>query len=321
VNVKRKPGTGPNNPLSKSLQIWMAQHARAMMVSIGQISKNPFGNITSIVVIGITLAFPAGLYMIINNASQILQSWEGNFQIAIYLKPEVTDEDARNLGSELETDPAIESITLITKEMALNEYKSLSGFSEALETLDENPLPNMLIIRPNIDSLSAAGDALILKLGQMQETESAQLDHQWVNRLLAILGILNRGVIILISLFSIAVLLIVGNTIRLSILNKRAEIEIDKLFGATNAFIQRPFLYSGFIFGAGGSLLAWCLIFVLTKIMQNPVNNLAMLYGSNFMLTGLSAKEIFLLFIIGGGLGLLGSWIAVGRHLRDTETM
>ncbi len=320
MNVKRKPGTGPNNSAAKALQIWLGQHARAMLVSTGQLSKNPLGNLFSVIVIGITLALPAGLHLIINNASQVLQTWEGNIQIAVYLKPEVSEDSARQLSEELNNYPSIESITLVTKQMALNEYKSLSGFAEALEALEENPLPNMLIIRPNFSSLSASvGNDLISNIGAREEVESAQLDHQWVNRLLAILAIMNTGAIVLLSLFSIAVLLIVGNTIRLSIFNKRTEIEIDKLFGATNAFIQRPFLYSGFLYGACGSLIAWCLIMSLTLIMQEPVGQLATLYNSDFALTGLQLKEVVVLFAAGGGLGLLGSWIAVWRHLRDTE--
>jgi len=320
VNVKRKPGSGPNNSPGKVLQVWLSQHARALMVSIGQLSKNPLGNLFSVMVIGITLALPVGLHLIISNASRVLQSWEGNIQIAVYLKPGVTEERAQQLSMELDNEETIESIALITKEMALNEYKTLSGFAEALEALEENPLPNMLIIRPDLNSLSStAGDELISRLGLLDEVESAQLDHQWVNRLLAILGIMKTGVIVLVSLFSMAVLLIVGNTIRLSIFNKRTEIEIDKLFGATNAFIQRPFLYSGLIYGTGGSLIAWCLVLSLTEIMQDPVGQLALLYGSDFTLSGLRLKEVLTLFASGGGLGLLGSWIAVGRHLKNTE--
>lgn len=320
MNVKRKPGTGPNNSLGRKFQVWIAQHARAMLVSTGQLSKNPIGNIFSIAVIGITLALPAGLHLIINNATQILENWEGNIQVAIYLKPHVNETQARLLSQNLQTDSVIESITLITKEQALNEYKTLSGFAEALEALEENPLPNVLIIRPNVNSLSsAAGSELINRLSNMEEVESAQLDHQWVNRLIAILDILKRGVIILTTLFSIAVLLIVGNTMRLSIFNKRTEIEIDKLFGATNSFIQRPFLYTGLIYGGGGSLVAWCLLLLLTFIIQDPVNQLSILYGSDFAINGLNAKEVLTLFGIGASLGLLGSWIAVGRHLSATE--
>ena len=118
---------------------------------------------------------------------------------------------------------------------------------------------------------------------------------------------------------ALAVLLIVGNTIRLSIINRRTEIEINKLFGATNAFIQRPFLYSGLLYGVAGSLLAWLLLLASTAVMTGPVRDLAALYDSGFMLESLSATEILVLVATGGGLGLLGSWIAVARHLRAAE--
>ncbi|MEX2353545.1 MAG: permease-like cell division protein FtsX, partial [Gammaproteobacteria bacterium] len=251
---------------------------------------------------------------------RVMENWDGAIQIALYLKPEVTDSEAAILRDELSQHELIEQVTLITRDEALEEYRNLSGFAEALDALEENPLPSLLLIQPQMAALSPArGEALIDELGAIAEVETAQLDRQWVKRLFIILNILQRAVVILAILLSLAVLLIIGNTIRLSITNKRTEIEINKLFGATNAFIQRPFLYSGFIFGVAGSLIAWVLLLISTSIMAGPVNQLASLYNSDFTLQGLNPGEFCILLATGGGLGLLGSWIAVGRHIRATE--
>lgn len=319
MNIKRRSG-GATSGISYSLSVWLGQHARAIVFSIGNLFKNPLGNLFSIAVIGVSLALPAGFYLILDNTSRVIESWEGNIQIAIYLKHEVNNPQAAILKDQLTALPSIDSVTVITKEQALQEYKALSGFGEALDALEENPLPTMLLIKPYLEVISGQeGEDLLRQLGEFPEVESAQLDRQWLKRLIVILNILERAVIILSTLLSIAVLLIVGNTIRLSIINKRTEIEINALFGATNAFIKRPFLYTGLIFGLCGSLLSWLLLFISTLIMHEPINQLADLYNSDFSLQGLNITALLILLGAGGGLGFLGSWIAVGRHLREME--
>jgi len=313
----RKTGTDGFN---YKLKVWLSQHNQAFQDSLGQLQRNLAGNLFSIAVIGISLALPAGFYLLLDNAQKVMENWDGTIQIALYLHPEISDERADRMKQELSKHELIEQVTLITKDQALQEYKQFSGFGEALDALEENPLPSMLLLQPRAEIItSEQGEALLEELGKLPEVETAQFDRQWVKRLIVILHILKRAVVILSTFLSVAVLLIIGNTIRLSIINKRHEIAINKLFGATNAFIQRPFLYSGLIYGVAGSTLAWMLLILSTAIMKDPVNQLATLYNSEFRLSGLSPLELVILIVIGGGLGLFGSWIAVGRHIRDTE--
>ncbi len=317
---KRLSKNSNTDNFSKRLKIWMSQHTQAMLSSVGQLRRNLTGNLFSIAVIGISLALPAGFYLVLDNTQRVMENWDGTIQIALYLQPDVSNERAGILQQELVGHPLIEQISLITKEQALAEYKQFSGFGDALDSLEENPLPSMLLVQPKLVAITTEqGEALLAELGKLPEVESAQFDRQWVKRLIVILHMLKRAVVILSTLLSIAVLLIIGNTIRLSIINKRTEIAINKLFGATNAYIQRPFLYSGLIYGVAGSVLAWLLLIVTTAIMEDPVTQLAILYNSDFRLQGLNIKELGALVAIGGGLGLVGSWIAVGRHIRDTE--
>jgi cell division transport system permease protein len=174
-----------------------------------------------------------------------------------------------------------------------------------------------LLVQPGSLAAGSSAEALLAVLRGLPETDTAQFDRQWVQRLVALLNILQRAVWILAALLALAVLLIIGNTIRLSIYNRRTEIEINMLFGATAAFIQRPFLYSGFMHGLMGALLAWMLVSGAVYLLQSPVAELADLYASNFVLAGLNRDEIFKLLGAGGLLGLSGSWLAVQRHLRD----
>jgi cell division transport system permease protein len=202
----------------------------------------------------------------------------------------------------------------------LEEYRQLSGFGEAIDALEENPLPSLLLIKPATDDKDAATiEQLVKQLSERREVEKAQYDQKWVQRLNAIISIIQRVVVMLAIFLGLAVLLIVGNTIRMSIYNRRAEIEVEKLFGATNAFIQRPFVYSGLWYGLGGGLFAWCLVMLALFFLQSPTDTLAQLYQSNFSLRGLAFDRAMTLLAAGILLGSVGSWLSVQRHLRAIE--
>ena len=189
-----------------------------------------------------------------------------------------------------------------------------------MNALESNPLPAIILLQPALQALSSIeSDLLMQKLRTLPEVDTAQFDRQWIQRLFAIIEIVRQGVIVLSVLFALAVLLIVGNTIRLAIYNRRTEIEVNKLFGATEAFIQRPYLYSGLFHGAGGSFLAWLLLSLSLFLLDAPVARLAGLYSSDFKLHSLSIIECLLLFLGGGVLGLLGSWVSVQRHIKAIE--
>lgn len=209
---------------------------------------------------------------------------------------------------------------LISREAALKEFQELSGFRAALKALVENPLPTVIVVQPGPQWITDdRAQNLLEKLARRPEVEAAQFDLQWVKRLQAIMAIVERGVLVLALFLSLAVLLIVGNTIRLGILNRREEIEISKLFGATNAFIRRPFLYTGFWYGLLGGVIAWFLVSGSFELLRGPVQGLAELYAGGFTLSGLGFEATLILLGSGALLGLFGSWVAVGRHLGEIE--
>jgi cell division transport system permease protein len=320
MTARRKMRAGQGLQPGRALKAWLSQHARAFVFSLGQFFKQPAGNLMTAAVIGISLALPAAFYLILDNAQQVIDSWEGTVRVSLFLKQDTSDEDARELAGRLRGEDGIEGVRYISRDEALAEYKKLSGFDEALDALETNPLPPILVVTPALASLSSSrGEALLARLEGLDRVDTAQYDSRWIQRLLAILQILQRGVIILSCLLGVAVLLIVGNTIRLAINNRRIEIEINKLFGATNGFVQRPFLYSGLIQGIAGSLIAWILVGGALLLVSSPIEHLASLYHSEFRLHGLELREGLLLAAAGGGLGTVGSWLAVQRHLRAVD--
>ena len=299
------------------LKSWLEQHARALIFSLGQIYKNPVGSFLTMAVIGVSLSMPAGLYLLLDNAGRVTANWGGSMQITLFLHHDLSRDQVTALVDKLHHHEFIDSVKLIEPDEALEEFKQYSGFKEALSALDQNPLPAVVLLRPAREVIvSGRGEQLLQDLQNIKNVETAQFDRQWANRLFAFIEIFQRVIIILSTLLAFAVLLIIGNTIRLAIYNRRAEIEINKLFGATDAFIQRPFLYNGLLHGIGGSFMAWILLILSIKLLEQPVMKLSGLYASNFQIISLGAGEVITLIAIGGILGLLGSWLAVQRNFK-----
>lgn len=299
---------------------YFLRHAQVFFYTLGQLTRTPVATFLTVAVIGITLALPAGLYVAIENVQRLARGWEDNGQISLFLKQDVPGSSIEKLAEKIRRLPAVSWVDYVSRDAALAEFRRLSGFGEALNALDRNPLPALLVVHP------AAGyshpdklQALLKDLRRYSEVDIAQLDLDWVRRLHAMLELARQGVLILASGLAIAVLLIVGNTIRLAVLNRRDEIEITKLIGGTNAFIRRPFLYAGTLQGLLGALLAWLLLTLGLLLLSGPIDSLAGLYGSRFEAENLGFLASLTLIGSGGLLGWLGSRLAVSRHLRAIE--
>jgi cell division transport system permease protein len=308
---------GSSRSFRHAINTWLLQHLQAGLFSLGQLVKNPVGSILTTAVIGVSLSLPAGFYLLLDNAHRLTADWAGAVQITLFLNMDVDGEAAAALARTLSGRDDIDQVNVIDRDQAFREYTQNSGFGAALTALDENPLPYVVLVQPAAAVLTTArADKLIAHLRSLKQVESAQFDRQWATRLLTLIEIFQRAAYVLSLLLAFAVLLIVGNTIRLAIYNHRSEIEINKLFGATDAFIQRPFLYSGLIHGIGGAIMAWLILLGAAMLLAAPVQHLADLYGSSFQLSGLGARQTLALLACGGVLGLAGSWIAVHRHIR-----
>ncbi len=306
--------------MNRHIKNWFKQHAHAFFFSLGQYIKNPINNILTTFVIGISLAFPTGFYVFLNNIQILSSGWEESIEINLFLDAAINEQEANIIANRLSKRNDVSEIILIKKDEALAEYKKLSGFSDALDVLDENPFPNVILVKQVLkDTNEYKTKKLISELETMTEVDNIQYDNIWIKRLIRILDIIKIVIFIISTLLAIAVLLIVGNTIRLSIYSYRDEIEITKLFGGTDNFIQRPFLYSGFWYGLFGGVIAWLLITASLHILNEPIKNLSNLYSGNFQLIGIGPINTLYLFGAGILLGLLGSWVSVKRHLYSIE--
>lgn len=299
---------------------WLQEHPRAALASLGRLWRSPIGALMTMTVIAIALALPGALWMLLKNAEAASAGWDTGARISVYLQPGLPNDAVGTARDEITAVQGATVVRTISAEEALEEFRTMAGFDAALEELESNPLPAVVVVEPAGDGGDTAAIAeLAERIQQINGVDHAQVDLEWVERLHALLELIERGITLLAALLAAGVLLIVGNTIRLDVLNRRSEIEVIKLIGGTDAFIQRPFLYSGFWYGLGGGLLATVVLLLLGGLLAGPTAELAAAYGSGFRLRGLTADETMLLLAGGGLLGLVGSRLAVGRHLRAIE--
>lgn len=301
------------------LSAWLLHHVQSLVFSLGKAYRSPSSTLMTVAVIGITLTLPSGFYLLLKNIQNISGDLRSSTQITLYLNMDLSMEQAQQFNHRLTARNDIADTLFIARDQALEDFRKHSGFGKSLDQLSDNPLPHTIIVQPvqHIDTLSIK--TLLSKLEAFPEVAIAKLDTEWLERLLTIVEIAKRSVIIISLLFSFAVLLIIGNTIRLDIQNRYQEIIVTKLIGATNAFIRRPFLYSGVWYGLFGGILSWLIVELSIIAISGPFSSLNLLYQSQYNLITFGVSDFLVITGCSTLLGLAGSWLAVARHLNDIE--
>ncbi|HEY5264741.1 MAG TPA: permease-like cell division protein FtsX [Steroidobacteraceae bacterium] len=303
-----------------SIQAYFARHAQTLVGSLGRIAKQPFAALMTMGVVAVALALPLFLNLVLQNVSAATGNWNNAFDLSVYMDKKASAARVTSLAKQLGLRGDVAAVRVITADQALAEFRVNSGFGNALDALSDNPLPDTLIVTPTLVASTPQGtDTLKAAIAAMPDVQTVQLDADWVKRLHAMLDILRRVVLLTGGLLGIGVILIVGNTIRLDILNRRAEIEVMKLVGASDGFARRPFLYSGIWYGLGGGAMALILVAVAAAVLSRPVEQLALLYGSQFRLQGLRFSAASGLLGVAVVLAWVGSWFAATRHIRAID--
>jgi len=306
--------------LTTRLRAYARDHLRVLLFSLGKMYRTPLATTFTILMIAVALALPACLYVLLNNLQTVTQEWDDAGQISLFLHSKTSEQDIKKLQDQLKEHSDVEGVSYIPADLALSEFKERSEFGELLEGLSSNPLPPTLVVTPtDVAKQSTALHKLKKEFQAYTHVEQVQLDMQWLQRLQAITDIIRRAIIAIGIMLGLSVLLVVGNSIRLDIENRRAEIEVTKLIGASDRFIRRPFLYGGMWFGLLGGVLALLLVFTVLLVIRQPAQELVGLYNSDFTLmlpsfmqsVGLVGTSIFL--------GLFGSWLAVGHRISKIQ--
>lgn len=298
---------------------WLSRHARNALASLGQLSRQPGATALTVVVIGIALALPASLLMLVQGVQGLAGNWQEVRDFSVYLKPGTTLDTARELAAELEHRAGIEQAHLVSADEALADFRADPVFGEALAQLESNPLPHTLVVRPAAATTPEQLGAIREEFAKRPEVELVQIDTQWLSRLSAMLEVARRTVGFAAILLIAAVIVIVGNTIRLDIQNRRQEIEVSKLLGAEDAFVRRPFLYLGFWYGTLGGAVALLILVIGLALLTGPVDRLLALYGGSLDSAHLPLGVVLLVFGAGVAAGCAGAWTAVAKHLSAIE--
>lgn len=307
-------------PMSGRIVMFFIRHAQQAMASMGELWRNPISSIMTMAVLGVSLSLPAALQVLVKNAETITSSWNSAAEVSLFIDETRSDQTIQSLLTRIRAYPEVEKVSYIDKNQALEEFQRLSGFGEALAYLDKNPLPAVITVTPTLRYSSPVGAReLLTKLEREPEVSFGRLDIEWLERLQAIVRLLEHTVMAIAALLILAVVLVIGNTIRLAIMNRRSEIEVMKLVGATEAFIQRPFLYTGIWYGVIGGALAWVIINSLVWYLDGALADLLGLYGSQLEMKSLTFMELLQLVGLASLLGWLGSYLSVRQHLRAIE--
>lgn len=320
----RKPERPKKNASSGKLSAWKNQFIHAMAFSLKRLWFNSISTWITLATIAIALSLPTSLHILLKNLQTLTDDKREVPTITLFLKQNITEQQALDRTELLSELPEVDKARSISKDEALEDFRELTGFAEALETLGENPLPHVILVTPRLSILGnteADLEQFSRKLKSYSEVDSVQIDIKWVQKLRTILSIADRIVLVVSLLLGITVLLVIGNTIRLDIENRKEEIQVSRLIGATNSYIRRPFVLGGIWFGLFGGILSLVIVHSALLLLISPVQSLAEHYGSSFVLSGLDFEMTFKILVASVLLGIIGAWLAVSRYLWQGDVV
>tara|TARA_R110000868_G_scaffold10639_4_gene51688 strand:+ start:100284 stop:101189 length:906 start_codon:yes stop_codon:yes gene_type:complete len=294
-------------------RIYIAHHVHAFIQAYKQLRSTPLSTLMTLAVLAIAIMLPTGLLVVLSNAQQLTARWNNGATIAMYLPVNLPDAQANEVLQQVKLRSDVANAGYISPQQGMQEFQKASGFDDAFAALKHNPLPGVIEVTPSNTSPMAM-QQLKLQLQGLAHVESVQLDMQWVQRLFSIVSLGQQFVYGLLVILAIAVLLIIGNTIRTTVQRNQQQIHVTQLIGASQAFIRRPFLYAGVMYGLSAGIIAALILTIIIVWLQGSVRHLALLYNSQFHLQGLSGASFGWLILASIVLGFLGSWLAVGRY-------
>lgn len=303
---------------------YISRHLQVLFSTLGDLRRTPIATLNTLMIVAITLLLPCLLYIAVQSAKNLSGTWQGRPQVSIFLNKQINDGEAQLIFDEIRLHPSVELAEFISPDQALQEFRILSGRNDGasgldleLEFLGANPLPPSIVVMPDQQTSDAESLTLLeQQLSKIDGIDTIRLDLEWTNKFTAILAVFTRIAALLSGLLAIGLILIVSNTIKMLILNRRQEIEITKLVGGTDAFVRRPFLYYGTLFGVFGAIITLFLLFLAGSLIQQPLAQLASAYQSNSLAYSLNGLEVTAVIAIGASLGWLAARWSVAQHLR-----
>ncbi|HEX9684578.1 MAG TPA: permease-like cell division protein FtsX [Burkholderiales bacterium] len=293
-------------------------HLDALRTTLARLARTPVATLLNVSVIGVALALPVGLYVVVVNLEGLARSLGSDPQLSVFLALDAGPADVKRIAARLQQHPTVREARYVPREDALKELRASTGLADVVDSLPGNPLPDAFVVLPR-DPSPEALERLRDEARGWPKVSHVQLDAEWARRLEAGLKAALLAVSLLATLFAFALVAVTFNTIRLQILTRREEIEVSKLIGATDSFIRRPFLYYGALQGLAGGLAAWAIIWAGVTVLNGALAELSRLYAAQISLRHLGMEDSGSLLVFSAGLGWFGSWLSVNRHLAAIE--
>lgn len=300
------------------MRAWWWNHLDALRTTLARLARTPVATLLNVSVIGVALALPVGLYVVVVNLEGLARSLGSDPQLSVFLALDAGPADVKRIAARLREHPTVREARYVPREQALTELKASTGLADVVDSLPGNPLPDAFVILPR-DPSPEALEKLRDEVRGWPKIAHVQLDAEWARRLEAGLKAALLAVSLLATLFAFALVAVTFNTIRLQILTRREEIEVSKLIGATDSFIRRPFLYYGTLQGLAGGLAAWAIIWAGVYVLNGALAELSRLYAAPIALRHLGMEDSGSLLAFSAALGWFGSWLSVNRHLAAIE--
>ncbi|WP_275077004.1 permease-like cell division protein FtsX [Providencia rettgeri] len=296
---------------------WREQWRYSWLNALADMLRQPLATFLTIMVIAISLTLPSLCYVVWKNVSQAAAQWYPTPQLTVYLDKSLDEQGGQNVVTQLQALEGVDHVNYLSRDQAMSEFRSWSGFSTALDMLEENPLPAVAIITPKIDF--EGSDVLTTlrdRVGQVDGIEEVRMDDSWFARLASLTGLVGKiasviGILMIVSLF-----LVIGNSVRLNIFARRDTINVMKLIGATDGFIMRPFLNGGIVLGGVGAIISLAMTFLLVWQLGSGVAQVANVFGTQFHIEGLLWEESLLILLLSAMVGWIAAWLATLQHLR-----
>ena len=297
---------------------WLVAHWNACRLALRRLAAAPLNTLLSVLGIGIALALPAAVYLMLAHAGTLAQGSPATPQLTVFLAVDAERKTAQAVAAKLKAEPGVAGTELLAREDTLARMKAAGGLADAIGVLPKNPFPDAIVVTP-ADDAPAALEQLAATVRQWRDVAHVQVDADWARRLAALVRLAKTGMLLLAVLLGIGLLAIVFNTIRLQALTRRDEVEVSRLLGATDGFIRRPFLWHGSLLGLAGGLSAWLIVAAAILWLRLPVAELASLYGVDFMPALPGPRETAAILGVAALLGWLGAALSIGQHLRHME--
>lgn len=297
--------------------MWRRQHAWCVRDSLRQLARRPLGSALTVAVMGLALALPLAFYLLLANLQHLATALGDSQSVSVFLKSNVTAEGADQLAATLRARADVAGVTVRTPQQGLGELAAMQGFGDAIKSLPDNPLPFVLLVEPRAGADRAQVESMVAAVRASPGVDLVQDSGQWRARLDALIALGRRVTLLLAALLGAAAVLVIGNTVRLDLRSRADEIAVQRLIGASAAFVRRPYLYEGAWYGLAAGIAAVLLVLLLEAVLAAPVRDLVASYAGRLHFGGLSWGTLGVALVIAVALGWLGAWIASGRHLRS----